>query len=84
MSNTNERFGGATASATGNPEPSVRATVSSMANAAGEEISHVAGQAQQVAHEQLDRLAETIRRKPIQSTGIAAGIGFVLAMLARR
>jgi len=83
MTAMNERFDGA-AKAAGTTAQDVRASVSSMANAAGEELSHVAGQAQQVAHEQFDRLADTIRRKPIQSTGIAAGIGFLLAMLARR
>ncbi len=83
MATMNEHFD-STAKAAGATAQDVHASVSSMASAAGEEISHVAGQAQQVAHEQLDRLADTIRRKPIQSTGIAAGIGFLLAMLARR
>ena len=83
MTTMNERFDTATAKV-GTTAQDLRSNVSSMASAAGDEISHVAGQAQQVAHEQLDRLADTIRRKPIQSTGIAAGIGFLLAMLARR
>jgi ElaB/YqjD/DUF883 family membrane-anchored ribosome-binding protein len=84
MTTMNERFEGAAAKVIGTTPEDVRSSVSSMASAASEEISHVAGQAQQVAHQQLDRLADTIRRKPIQSTGIAAGIGFLLAMLARR
>ncbi len=65
-------------------EKSTGAAVASMAGAAGDQIAEAAGQAKQVAVEQLDRLAETIRRRPLQATGIAAGIGFVLAMLARR
>jgi len=51
---------------------------------AGEQIAQVAGQAQQMAHQQFDNLAETIRRSPLQAAGIAAGIGFVLALMARR
>jgi ElaB/YqjD/DUF883 family membrane-anchored ribosome-binding protein len=59
-------------------------TVRAGATAAGEEIAAVAGQAQQMAHQQFDRLADTIRARPLQATGIAAGIGFALALLARR
>ena len=54
------------------------------AAAAGEQIAEVAGQAEQIAHRQMDRLADTIRARPMQATGIAAGIGFALALLARR
>lgn len=41
-------------------------------------------QAQQMAGEQLDQLQGMIRRNPLAATGIAAGIGFFLALLARR
>jgi ElaB/YqjD/DUF883 family membrane-anchored ribosome-binding protein len=75
---------GGSASSLGNAAAEVNSTVSAMAGAAGEQLAGAAGQAQHVAQEQLDRLAETIRRRPIQATGIAAGIGFVLALLARR
>jgi ElaB/YqjD/DUF883 family membrane-anchored ribosome-binding protein len=81
MTNTNDRFGSYTAS---NGEHSAKATAAAMAGAAGEQLADVAGQAQQVAQEQLDNLADAIRRKPIQAAGIAAGVGFLLAMLARR
>jgi ElaB/YqjD/DUF883 family membrane-anchored ribosome-binding protein len=50
----------------------------------GGQVSAMADSAQHVAQEQLDRLADSIRRNPIQATGIAAGIGFALALLARR
>jgi len=59
-------------------------TIDHTVRAAGEQLAGAAGQAQHMAHQQLDRLADRIRAKPIQSTGIAAGIGFVLALLARR
>ena len=54
------------------------------AERAGDQIAEVAGQAGVKAQEQLDRLADAIRRRPVQAAGIAAGIGFVLALLARR
>ncbi len=59
-------------------------TVRAGAAVAGEQIAEVAGQAQQMTHHQMDRLADTIRARPLQATGVAAGIGFVLALLARR
>jgi ElaB/YqjD/DUF883 family membrane-anchored ribosome-binding protein len=81
MQNYNEQSD--TASVSGSIEQGA-ATVASMTNAAGNEIAEVAGQAQHVARQQFDKLAETIRSRPLQATGIAVGIGFVLAMLARR
>jgi ElaB/YqjD/DUF883 family membrane-anchored ribosome-binding protein len=61
-----------------------KADAATMASAAGEQVADVAAQVQQVAKAQLDGLADAIRRRPIQATGIAAGIGFLLAVLARR
>ena len=75
MTTMNDRFGSATAAAE---------TMDHTIRAAGEQLAGAAGQAQNMAHEQLDKLADRIRAKPLQSTGIAAGIGFVLALLARR
>lgn len=75
MNTINDRFGTAAAAAE---------TIDHTVRAAGEQLAGAAGQAQQMAHVQLDRLADRIRAKPIQSTGIAAGIGFALALLARR
>ncbi|KWT72631.1 DUF883 family protein [Hyphomicrobium sulfonivorans] len=54
------------------------------ANAAQDKIHETVEHAQAVAQEQYDRVADHIRRKPLQSAGIAVGIGFVLALLARR
>lgn len=75
MTTLNDRFGTAAAAAE---------TIDHSARAAGEQLANAAGQAQHIAHVQLDKLADRIRAKPIQSTGIAAGIGFALALLARR
>ncbi|HWK34498.1 MAG TPA: DUF883 C-terminal domain-containing protein [Hyphomicrobium sp.] len=54
------------------------------AGAAQEKFNETVGQAQALAQEQYDKLATSIRRNPLQAAGIAAGIGFVLALLARR
>lgn len=49
-----------------------------------EKSNEAIGQAQQMASEQLDQLQGMIRRNPLAAAGIAAGIGFFLALLARR
>ncbi len=36
------------------------------------------------ARDQYDSLTNAIRRSPLQAAAIAAGIGFLLALLARR
>jgi ElaB/YqjD/DUF883 family membrane-anchored ribosome-binding protein len=59
-------------------------TASNLANAAQEKLSATVDQAQALAQEQYDKLAASIRRNPLQAAGIAAGIGFVLALMARR
>jgi ElaB/YqjD/DUF883 family membrane-anchored ribosome-binding protein len=63
---------------------SVERQARDMANAAGEKISDTDEQAQALAQDQYDKLTASIRRNPLQAAGIAAGIGFVLALLARR
>jgi len=67
-------------------QPSTAATksVADVANAAQDKISETVDQAQVLAQEQYDKLTASIRRNPLQAAGIAAGIGFVLALLARR
>jgi ElaB/YqjD/DUF883 family membrane-anchored ribosome-binding protein len=55
-----------------------------LANAAQEKISSAVDQAQTMAQDQYDKLTASIRRNPLQAAGIAAGVGFVLALLARR
>ena len=58
--------------------------VRDVANAAQDRFNETVEQAQALAQEQYDKLAASIRRNPLQAAGIAAGIGFVLALLARR
>jgi ElaB/YqjD/DUF883 family membrane-anchored ribosome-binding protein len=40
-------------------------------------------EAAEVAHNQYERLIGVMRRHPLQSASVAAGIGFVVALLAR-
>lgn len=63
---------------------STTAAAKDMANAAEDKIAETVEQAQALAREQYDKLAASIRRNPLQAAGIAAGVGFVLALLARR
>jgi ElaB/YqjD/DUF883 family membrane-anchored ribosome-binding protein len=60
------------------------ATISDIAGAAQDRMSETVDQAQVVAQEQYDKLTRAIRRNPLQAAGIAAGIGFVIALVARR
>jgi ElaB/YqjD/DUF883 family membrane-anchored ribosome-binding protein len=55
-----------------------------LAYAAQDKISDTVDQAQALAQDQYDKLLVSIRRNPLQAAGIAAGIGFALALLARR
>ena len=85
MAATNERFDGqSTSMTTGSSTPSAKSNLATMGNAAGDQLAEVAGHAQQAAQVQFDKLADAIRQRPLQATGIAAGVGFVLALLARR
>jgi ElaB/YqjD/DUF883 family membrane-anchored ribosome-binding protein len=63
---------------------SVERQARDLASTAQDKISDTMEQAQDFAQEQYDKLAANIRRNPLQAAGIAAGIGFVLALLARR
>ena len=58
--------------------------VNDLASSAQDRFNETVDQAQALAQEQYDKLAASIRRNPLQAAGIAAGIGFVLALLARR
>jgi ElaB/YqjD/DUF883 family membrane-anchored ribosome-binding protein len=62
------------------PGQSANASLDNLANAAQDKLD----QAQSMAQDQYDKLTASIRRNPLQAAGIAAGIGFVLALLARR
>lgn len=59
-------------------------TAGNLAGAAQEKLNATVDQAQTLAQDQYDKLTASIRRNPLQAAGIAAGIGFVLALLARR
>lgn len=59
-------------------------SVDSLANAAQEKISSAVDSAQTLAQDQYDKLTASIQRNPLQAVAIAAGTGFVLALLARR
>jgi len=59
-------------------------SVDNLATSAQETISSAVDSAQTLAQDQYDKLTASIRRNPLQAAGIAAGIGFLLALLARR
>lgn len=63
---------------------SVERQARDLASAAQDRLSDTVDQAKDIAQEQYDKLASSIRRNPLQAAGIAAGVGFVLALLARR
>jgi ElaB/YqjD/DUF883 family membrane-anchored ribosome-binding protein len=58
--------------------------VDNLASAAQDTFNSAVDQAQTMAQDQYDKLTASIRRNPLQAAGIAAGVGFVLALLARR
>lgn len=63
---------------------SAASTAKEFAHSAEEKFSDAAEQVQNFAQEQYDGLNVAIRRHPLQAAGIAMGVGFVLALLARR
>jgi ElaB/YqjD/DUF883 family membrane-anchored ribosome-binding protein len=63
---------------------SASGSVNDLASAAQDKLAETVDQAQALAQDQYDKLLVSIRRNPLQAAGIAAGIGFVLALLARR
>ena len=54
------------------------------ARSAGHDVSLAVENAADMAHHQLDAMAGYVRRNPLQSTAIAAALGFVVALIARR
>ncbi len=58
--------------------------VETMAERAAENLGETAENLRQAANDGLDRVEVAIRRNPLASAAIAAGIGFVCAALARR
>jgi len=55
-----------------------------LASSAQETIASGVDSAQELASDQYDNLTTAIRRNPLQAALIAAGLGFVLALLVRR
>ena len=66
------------------PGQSANNAVDNLAGTAQDKINSAVDQAQTMAQDQYDKLTASIRRNPLQAAGIAAGVGFVLALLARR
>lgn len=48
------------------------------------DVADAANRLKQEANVQIDRLSDSIRQKPLQSAAIAAGVGFLFAVIARR
>lgn len=64
---------------------------SNMARKAGDaakqvshDVSDAVGHAADIAHHQLDSMTVYVRKNPLQATAIAAGVGFMFALIARR
>ena len=51
---------------------------------AGEKAGEMVSSAKQMANDQFDKVESAIRRNPLAAASIAGGIGFFLAVLARR
>ena len=66
------------------PGQSANNAVDNLAGTAQDKINSAVDQAQTMAQDQYDKLTASIRRNPLQAAGIAASVGFVLALLARR
>ena len=57
---------------------------SKAAKTASHDMSVAVGNAADMATHQLDAMAGYVRRNPLQSTAIAAAVGFIVALIARR
>ncbi len=66
------------------PGSSTASAVNDLASTAQDKFNETVEQAQHLAQEQYDKLEASVRRNPLQAAAIAAGIGFVLALVARR
>ena len=54
------------------------------AKSLGHKATVAVDQASDMAHEKLEAMAHYVRRNPLQATAIAAGVGFLFALIARR
>ncbi len=64
--------------------PSTNSSLDDLATSAQDMATSAIDSAQELAREQYDNLTHAVRGNPLQAAAIAAGIGFVLALLARR
>lgn len=62
----------------------VGADVSKAAGEAGEKMGETVANVRQVAADSFDKVETAIRRNPLAAASVAGGIGFLLAVLARR
>lgn len=60
------------------------ADVSRAVNDAGEKVGEVVANVRHAATENFDKVEAAIRRNPLAAASIAGGLGFFLAVLARR
>ena len=60
------------------------AEVSKAMSDAGEKAGEMASNAKRMANDQFDKVESAIRRNPLAAASIAGGVGFFLAVLARR
>ena len=79
MSSTYARPGSTSSSGSPTAGP-----VKDLTSTAQDTFNETVEQVQNFAQEQYDQLEASIRRNPLQAAAIAAGVGFVLALLARR
>jgi ElaB/YqjD/DUF883 family membrane-anchored ribosome-binding protein len=60
------------------------ADISKAVNDVSEKVGETVASAQNAAVESFDKVESAIRRNPIAAASIAGGVGFLLAVLARR
>lgn len=68
----------------GRDATTIGAVASDAMDKASEGLGSAAASAQEVMQVQRDKVESAIRRNPLAAAGIAAGIGFMMAVLARR
>lgn len=62
----------------------VGADVSRAVNETGDKVSETVANVRHAATENFDKVEAAIRRNPLAAASIAGGLGFFLAVLARR
>jgi ElaB/YqjD/DUF883 family membrane-anchored ribosome-binding protein len=79
---------GSTKSSTGDSYSELRSDISNLSHSvkkfAGEQFGSVAGDAQKQAEQKLGDIESAVRRNPVQSALIAAGLGLVVGLILTR